>query len=132
DHRPDDGVLRVQRVPGAAVVRVALAILSQNVVGCVVEPPEAQCRAAVIAFGGVVEDDVENDLEARSVQRLDHVTKFVDGTEWISTRAVALVRCEEGHGRVTPVVCQSGRCVMGDRKSTRLNSSHVASSYAVF
>jgi hypothetical protein len=33
----------------------------------------------------VVEHDVENDLEAGSVQRLDHVAKLVDWTERIST-----------------------------------------------
>ena len=37
----------------------------------------------MIAFGGVVEDDVENDLDARSVQGLDHIAKLVDGTERI-------------------------------------------------
>src|SRR5690625_6238311 len=31
-----------------------------------------------------------------------------------------------------PVLVSGNRAVIGDRKSTRLNSSHVASSYAVF
>ena len=49
----------------------------------------------MVAFGGVVEDDVENDFDARAVQRLDHVAKFVDRTQRILPRAVRLVRCKE-------------------------------------
>jgi hypothetical protein len=98
DHPPHDGVIGVERVPGAAVVRVARAIPFEDVVRRVVQSAEAQRRAAVVPLGGVVEHDVENDLEARSVQRLDHVAELVDWTERISTRTVALVRREEGHG----------------------------------
>src|SRR2546430_13168766 len=70
---------------GSAVVRVTRPIRLENVVRRVVQSAEAQRRARVIAFGGMVEHDVENDLEARSVQRLDHIAKLVDGTERIST-----------------------------------------------
>ncbi len=38
---------------------------------------EAQRRPVLVAFGRVVEHDVENDLDPRPVQRLDHVAKFV-------------------------------------------------------
>ena len=85
DHPPHDGMIAVERVPGSAVVRVTRPIRLENVVGRVVQSAEAQRRARVIAFGGMVEHDVENDLEARSVQRLDHIAKLVDGTERIST-----------------------------------------------
>jgi hypothetical protein len=56
----------------------------------------------VIAFRGVVEDDVENDLDARAMQRLDHVAELVDGTERILTRAVAPVRRKERDRRDIP------------------------------
>ena len=39
--------------------------------------------ARVIALGGVVEDHVENDLDAGAVQRLDHVAKLVHRAERI-------------------------------------------------
>ena len=58
----------------------------------------------MVAFGGVVEDHIENDLDARAVQRLDHVAKFVDRAERILTRAVGLVRRKERNRRVAPVV----------------------------
>jgi hypothetical protein len=35
----------------------------------------------VVAFGGVIEDHVEDDLDRRPVQRLHHVAKLVDGAE---------------------------------------------------
>ena len=79
DHPPDDRLVGVERVARARVVGVAGAVVLEDVVGHVVEPAKAQRRPVVVAFGGVVEDDVENDLDARSMQRLDHVAKFVDG-----------------------------------------------------
>jgi hypothetical protein len=60
----------------------------------------------------MVEDDVENDLEARSVERLDHVAKLVDGAERIPRCAVALVGRKERHGRIAPVVHQAWRGVV--------------------
>ena len=101
-------MIGVERVAGAAVVRVARAICFQDVVRRVVQPAQAQRRPAVVAFGGVVEHDVENHLEARPVQGLDHVAKLVDGTERIATRAVALVRREERYRGIPPVVHQAG------------------------
>ncbi len=84
DHPPNDGMIGVERVPGAAVVRVARAILFKDVVRRVVQSAEAERRAAMVPFGRVVEHDVENDLQARSVQRLDHVAELVNGTEGVS------------------------------------------------
>ena len=67
DHPPHDGMIGVERVAGAAVVRVAGAIRVENVVRRVVQSAEAQGRPAVVPFSGVVEHDVEDDLDARSV-----------------------------------------------------------------
>ena len=41
-------------------------------------PAEAERGPAVVAFGGVIEDDVENDFDIRPVQGFDHVPKLVD------------------------------------------------------
>jgi hypothetical protein len=66
----------------------------------------------VVPFGGVIEHDVENHLDARAVQRLDHVAKLVDGAERIPTRAVVVMRREKRHGRIAPVVHQPGRTIL--------------------
>ena len=76
-------------------------------------PAEAQRRPAVVAFGGVVEHDVEDDLDARPVQRLDHVAELVHRAERIPARAVGLVRREERDRRIAPVVDLARRAVLG-------------------
>ena len=40
-------------------------------------PLEGQRGAQVVAFGGVVVDHVEDDLDARPVQRPDHRLEFL-------------------------------------------------------
>ncbi len=64
------GVQRVARTRGVVVlVRVARV---QPVVRRVVQAAEAQRRAALAALGGVVEDDVQDDLEPGLVHRPHH------------------------------------------------------------
>ena len=75
----DDRVVAVDRVAAAGVVHVVLLVVRlQVVVDAVVEAPEADRRALVVALAGVVEDDVEDDLDAGRVQRLDHVAELAD------------------------------------------------------
>ena len=75
----DDGMVRVDRVAAAGVVHVVLLLgRVQQVVGVVLEPLEADRRAEVVALAGVVEDDVEDHLDAGLVQRLDHVAELGD------------------------------------------------------
>ena len=100
--------MRVQRVAAAGVVGVARLAPLEHVVGAVVEPAEAERRAVLVAFGGVVEDDVENHLDARPVQRLDHVAELVDRAERILPRAVGLMRREERDRLIAPVVHEPG------------------------
>ena len=118
DHPADDGMIGVERVSRAAVIGVARAVLFENVVGAVVQTAEAERRPAVVAFGGVIEDHVENDLDARPVQRLHHVAKLVHRAERILTRAVALVRRKERDRRISPVVDQSRAEHPGRRTGT--------------
>ena len=105
-------MIGVERVAGAAVIGVARAIFLKDVVGAVVQTTETQRRPGVVAFGGVVEDHVENDLDARPMQRLDHVAELVNGTQRILARAVALVRRKERDRRVSPVVDEPGRSIL--------------------
>jgi hypothetical protein len=49
----------------------------------------------MVAFRCVVEDNIENDLDTSPVQRLNHVSKFVQWAERVLARAVRLVRRKE-------------------------------------
>src|SRR5262249_39276798 len=104
DHTANNGMISVEGVSRAAVISVARAVLFENIVGVVLQTAKTQRGPTVVSFSSVIEDNVENNLDARPVQRLDHVTKFINRSEWILTRAVALVRSEERDGRISPVV----------------------------
>jgi hypothetical protein len=95
------GPVCVDGVGAAGVVHVR-AVVAQAVVGRVVEPAKAEGRPVLTALGGVVEDDVEDDLQPGGVQRLDHGLEVVD-------RPVLVVRREEPDRLIAPVVAQSAR-----------------------
>ena len=66
-------VLHVERVAAAGEIHVVPRIFRREaVVAGVVDAAERQRRAELVAFGGVVVDDVENDLDAGRVQAADH------------------------------------------------------------
>src|SRR5262245_61741694 len=67
-HTANNGMIGVERVPRAAVVGEPRAVLLEDIVGVVLQPAETQSGPAVVAFAGVIEDNVENDLDARPVQ----------------------------------------------------------------
>ena len=59
----------------------------------------------MVALGGVVEDDVEDDLDAGTVERLHHVAELVDRRRADRVRELyAVVRREERDRLVAPVV----------------------------
>ena len=71
----------VQRVPGAGVVDVvALLVGQQPVVGGVVDALERQRRAALVAFGGVVVDHVEDHLEPGVVEARHHLLELAQAS----------------------------------------------------
>ena len=96
DHPPDDRMVGVERVAAAGVVGVARAAVFEDVVGRVVDAAEAERRPGLIALGRVVEHHVEDDLDARPVQGLDHVAKLVD-----RARADPAASCRPDAGRRT-------------------------------
>ena len=95
-------VVRVQRVAGAGVVRVARAVGLEEVVRVVVEAAERERGSVVVPFRRVVVDDVQDHFDARAVQRLDEVPELVDGAERVAARAVAGVGGEEGDRANSP------------------------------
>ena len=103
----------VQAVPAAGVVQVAPALgVGQPVVGGVVDTPEGQRGPHVVALGGVVVDHVEDDLDARLVQRLHHRLELADLLAALARRGVPVVRGQEADRVVAPVVGQAA----GDKK----------------
>ena len=98
----------LKRVAGARVVHVvALVVGNEPVVGGVVDAPERQRRAEVVALGRVVVDDVEDHLDARLVQRHDHLLELGDLLAALAAPRVVVVRREEADRVVAPVVAQA-------------------------
>jgi hypothetical protein len=98
-------VADVQRVPGPRVVHVEAGVVVDGpVVAEVVDPAERQVGALVVALGGVVVDDVEDDLEAGRVEVGDHRLELVDLLAVRAARGVVGVGGEEPDGVVAPVV----------------------------
>ena len=67
----------------------------------------------MIAFGGVIEDHIQNDFQSFPVQGLDHVPKLIYRPERVLPRAVGLVRREERNRRVAPIVNLARRTILG-------------------
>ena len=102
------GVTGVQAVPAAGVVQVAPALgVRQPVIGGVVNAAEGQRGPHVVAFGGVVVDHVEDDLDARFVQCLHHRLELADLFAALAGRGVPVVRGQEADRVVAPVVGQA-------------------------
>ncbi len=99
-------VAHVHAVAGAGEVEVvARVVLHRAVVREVVDPADRQRRAEVVALGGVVVHDVEDHLDARGVEGLDHRLELLHLAQRCGRR-VAVVRCEERDRVVAPVVAQ--------------------------
>src|SRR5512146_3089681 len=109
----------IQGIARTAVIRIAGAVWLQDVVAEVVKATKAQGWPRVVAFGGVVEDDIQDDLDAGLVQRRDYVAKLVHRAERIAARAVRLVRSKKRHGSVAPIVDQPGRAILGVKLKDR-------------
>ena len=93
----------VERVARAGVVdAVAQVVGRQTVVAGIVEAAQGKRRAELAALGGVVVDDVEDQLDAGCVQPSHGDAQLVG----IAVRQVARLRCEEADRVVAPVVAQ--------------------------
>ena len=71
------GCGHVERVAAAGIVHVvAPVVLDQTIIGSIVDAAETKRRAELIAFAGMVVDDVEDDLDPFAVQRSDHALEL--------------------------------------------------------
>src|SRR3954452_4451472 len=101
-------------LPTPGVVDVVPAVLGQAVVRRVVQAAKAQRRPVLVALGGVVVDDVEQDLEARGMERADHLLELGDG---VARGRVLVVRGEVADWLVAPEGAQTPgdeRAVVGE------------------
>ena len=95
----------VQSIAATGVIHgIARMIGGQAVIGGVVDAAKTQGGAELIAFSGMVIHHVENDLDARRVQGLDHAFKFAH--RMIGGR-VARVGREIADRAITPVIAQA-------------------------
>jgi hypothetical protein len=102
------GVAHVQRVPGACVVLVVLRLFGHRaVVREVVDAAHGEGGPHVVAFTGVVVDDVEDHLEAGSVQFAHHDLELGDLPAAGADRRVLTVGGEEPDAVVAPIVAQA-------------------------
>ncbi|OPZ08098.1 MAG: hypothetical protein BWZ08_01406 [candidate division BRC1 bacterium ADurb.BinA292] len=60
----------------------------------------------MVAFGGVVVDDVEDDFDSGGVQRLDHLFELVDLLAQLAAGGIFVVRREKADRVVAPVIAQ--------------------------
>ena len=94
----------VDGVSATAVVDVVTPVARQQlVIAEIVDALVAEGGSEVIAFAGVVVDDIEDDFEAGVVKAVDHVPEFVRAAR----SEIGGVRAEEIQAVVTPVVDQS-------------------------
>src|SRR5208282_5034534 len=92
---PDKGFVGVQSAPGVSI---------KDVVGLVGEALKTEGWPVVAAFGSMIVNHIENDLDSGSVERFDHIPELIEHGQGITTRTILGMRGEEGHRRVTPIV----------------------------
>lgn len=101
------GLDDMQGVAAAGVVGVVAGVVGEPVVAGVGDAAQREGGAALVGLGGVVVDDVEDDLDAGGVQGGDHVLELADLLAPGAGGGVAGVRGEVADGVVAPVVAQS-------------------------
>ena len=104
NHASHDRLIGVQRIPGAAVIRVLRAVLIEDVIDFVCEAPEAERGPLCVSLRGVVVDDIEDHLDAGAVQLLDEITELVNRAERILPRTIACMGSEKRDRGISPVV----------------------------
>ena len=103
-HLQHAAVAEIHGVAGASVVDVVPRVGGQPVVGGVVDALEGQGGTKLVALGGVVVDDVEDQLEPGIVQMRHHLLELGEGE--VGVGRVAPGGGEEADRVVAPVVLQ--------------------------
>ena len=103
-HLQHAAVAEIHGVAGASVVDVMPRVGGQPVIGGVVDALEGQGGTKLVALGGVVVDDIEDQLEPGIVQMRHHLLELGEGE--VGVGRVAPGRGEEADRVVAPVVLQ--------------------------
>ena len=85
DQTPHDRLVGVQCVAAAGVVGVASFVWRQDVIIFVRQSAKTDRRTVLVPLGGMVVDDVEDNLDPGAVQRLDHISKLVERAERVGS-----------------------------------------------
>ena len=96
-------MVAIQRVAGSRKV-VIITFGREHIIRFVVDSFERNGWSAVIAFGSVVENDVQQNFDALPVKFLDQCFKFVNLHTVFTGCGVTRFRREEIKGAVTPVI----------------------------
>ena len=98
--------VRLTNVDGVAAAGEVAVVppVPQSVVGAVVDAAKAQCGTGFVPFGGVVVDDVEDDLEPCGVQGAHQLLELGDLFAAGAARRVRAMRGEVAQRVVAPVV----------------------------
>ena len=97
----DRRMAEVERVTAAGPVLI-IAILPDPIIATVINSAHGERRTVEIAFSTVVEHDVQNDLNARRMERLHRIAKLV--TRLFRMGGIAWLKREHRQRVVAPVV----------------------------
>src|SRR5690606_29850775 len=78
DHLQHALMAQVDGVAAARRVEIIARVLTENVVAGIVDAAKRQGRAELIAFGGMVVDHVEDDLDPRFMKPPHHELELVE------------------------------------------------------
>ena len=102
-------VVDVEGVAGAGVVHVVARVVLRRGGSrwCCQMPLKLRAWGPFVALAGVVVDHVEDDLDARGMEGLDHLLELADLAAAVADGAVARHGGEVAEGVVAPVVAQA-------------------------
>ena len=102
------GMVTVNGVAAAGIVVIHPGHRIDDVINRIVQPSEGISRAALIPFAGVVEDDIQNHLDAGFVQGFDHLLELPHRIAVAVAAGVGGLGCKETDGVVPPEIEQRG------------------------
>ena len=100
---PHHGMVGVDGVAGARVVLVVAFVVRQHVEDRVLDPAETERRPQFVSLGRVIEDHVQDHLDARLMEGLDHFLELQRLLAHASRTAVGRFWRTEDDGIVAPV-----------------------------
>ena len=99
---------QIECVTRAGEIQIRARILRmQPVVTGVIDPAKAQRRAEMIAFGGMIVNDVENHFHTASVKVAHHRFELRDLFAHLATTGVLRVRREKSDRVVAPIILET-------------------------